>query len=539
MNELTGTGPLVRLILRRDRVLMPIWVLVVSLVPLGLASGTASLYPTDAARQGYIDDLSSSSLLIMFYGRSPEPSLGSLIFWRSATSMVIMGLIGLLTVIRHTRVEEEAGRRELVESAVVGRYANLCAALIATGGACLLVGLLVALGMISQGTPAAGAFAMGLAWAAAGIVFAAIGAVTAQLSASAGPARGIGILILAAAFVLRAMGDVAAEQGSAGPGLSWLSWTPPLGWIYQVQAYQTNRWWVFLLIAALVTALTYGAFALSARRDIGAGFLPPRLGPAEAAPSLRTPLALAWRLHKGTLYAWIVGFAVYGLLIGAIAKTASDLLSKNQQLLEILERMGGKSVLSDVFLAGELGLAGIIISAYAISAALRMRSEEASLRSEPVLATGVSRLRWATSHLVFALLGPTAAMAVSGLVAGLAHGANTGNIGHELPRVLAGALVQLPAVWLLTALTVAAFGLLPRLAATVGWVALSICLLLGQVGALLRLNQWILDVSPFTHIPRIPGGSVPATPLLTLTALAAILIAVGLAAFRRRDIPIT
>src|SRR5215470_131192 len=364
MNELTGTGPLIRLILRRDRVL------VVSLVPLGLASGTASLFPTDRARQEYIDDLSGSSLLIMFYGRSPDPSLGSLIFWRSATSMVVMGLIGLLTVIRHTRVEEEAGRRELVESAVVGRYANLCAALIATSGASLLVGLLVALGMMSQNTPATGAFAMGLSWAAAGIVFAAIGAVTAQLSASAGPARGIGILILAAAFILRAVGDVASEQGS---GLSWLSWTPPLGWIYQVQAYQTNRWWVFLLIAALVAALTYGAVALSARRDIGAGFLPPRLGPAEAVPSLRTPLALAWRLHKGTLYAWIVGFAVYGLLIGAIAKTASDLLSKNQQLQEILERMGGKSVLSDVFLAGELGLAAIIISAYAISAALRMR----------------------------------------------------------------------------------------------------------------------------------------------------------------------
>lgn len=536
MTELTGTGALVRLILRRDRVLMPIWILVISLVPLGLASGTASLYPTDAARQGYIDDLGSSSLLIMFYGRSPEPSLGSLIFWRSATGMVIMALVGLLTVIRHTRVEEETGRRELVESAVVGRYANLFAALIATSGACLLAGLLVTLGMMSQDTPTVGAFAMGLAWATAGIVFAAVGAVTAQLSAGAGPARGIGIVVLAVAFILRAIGDVAAERGG---GLSWLSWAPPLGWIYQVQAYHANRWWMFVLIAALVAALVYFAFALSARRDIGAGLLQPRLGPAEAAPSLRTPLALAWRLQKGTLYAWTLGFAIYGLLIGGIAKTAADLFNDNQQLLEILERMGGKSMLSDVFIAGVLGLAAIIISGYAISAALRMHSEEASLRSEPMLATRVSRLQWATSHLLFALLGPTVAMAVCGLCAGLTHGANTGNIGHELPRVLAGALVQLPAVWLLVALTVAAFGLLPRLAATVGWVALSICLFLGQVGAMLRLNQFLLDISPFTHIPRVPGASVAVTPLLTLTVLATILISVGLSGFRQRDIPTT
>src|SRR4051812_5404635 len=267
MSAFAGTGALVRLILRRDRVLMPIWVLCLGLLPVGMAAGTAGLYPTDAARQGYIDDLSSTPLLTMFYGRTPGPSLGALIFWRSATGMIIMALIGLLTVIRHTRVEEEAGRRELVGSAVVGRNAGLAAALAATSGASLVTGVLVALGMISQHTPAAGAFAMGLAWAAAGIVFAAVGAITAQLSSGAGPARGIGIVVLALAFALRAAGDVAARNGA--DGLAWLSWTPPLGWVYQVQAYEADRWWVFALIAALVAALTRAAFALSARRDIG------------------------------------------------------------------------------------------------------------------------------------------------------------------------------------------------------------------------------------------------------------------------------
>jgi ABC-2 type transport system permease protein len=433
-------------------------------------------------------------------------------------------------------VEEEAGRRELIGSAVVGRSANLAAALVATSGASLVVGVFVALGMMSQHTPAAGAIAMGLAWAAAGITFAAVGAVTAQLSETAGPARGIGIAVLGVAFALRAIGDVSAEQGS---GPSWLSWVPPLGWIYQVRAYDENRWWVFALIAVLVAALAYTAFALATRRDIGAGLLPARLGPADAAPGLRTPLALAWRLHKGALYAWTAGFVVFGLLIGGVAKTTSDLIGDNRQLQEVMERMGGRSAFSDVFLAGVLGLVAIAISAYAISAALRMRTEEASLRSEPVLATRVSRLRWATGHLVFALLGPTVVIAACGLATGLVYGASTGDIGRELPRVLAGALVQLPAIWLLAALTVALFGLRPRLAPTVGWVALSICLLLGQVGALLQLSQSLLDISPFTHIPRVPGGSIATMPLLTLTGLAAVLVAIGLTGFRRRDIPVT
>jgi ABC-2 type transport system permease protein len=152
-----------------------------SLLPLSPAPGTNSLYPSDEARRRYINDLGGSSLLLMFYGRKPEPNLGALIFWRSATGMIIMALIGLLVVIRHTRVEEEAGRRELVGSAVIGHHANLAAALVATAGASLVVAVLVALGMMSQNTPPMGAIAMGLAWAAAAIVFAAVGTVTAQL----------------------------------------------------------------------------------------------------------------------------------------------------------------------------------------------------------------------------------------------------------------------------------------------------------------------------------------------------------------------
>ena len=97
--------------------------------------------------------------------------------------------------------------------------------------------------------------------------------------------------------------------------------------------------------------------------------------------------------------------------------------------------------------------------------------------------------------------------------------------------------MQLPAVWVLAGLTVAAYGLVPRLAAPVAWLALSLCLLLGQVGAALQLNRWLLDASPFTHLPHLPGDAVPATPLIVLVALAAALLAAGIAGFRRRDLP--
>lgn len=47
--------------------------------------------------------------------------------------------------------------------------------------------------------------------------------------------------------------------------------------------------------------------------------------------------------------------------------------------------------------------------------------------------------------------------------------------------------------------------------------------------------QAVLDVSPFGHLPKLPGGSMEWGPVLTLTGPAVVLVAGGLAALRRRD----
>ncbi|MDW6063864.1 hypothetical protein SAZ11_45265 [Streptomyces sp. FXJ1.4098] len=97
-------------------------------------------------------------------------------------------------------------------------------------------------------------------------------------------------------------------------------------------------------------------------------------------------------------------------------------------------------------------------------------------------------------------------------------------------------MIQLPAVWILSGLTLALFGLLPRLTATVGWGALALCFVLGQFGQALEFDQSVLDVSPFTHIPRVPGGDVAAAPLLWLLLTAVLLTAAGLVRTRGRDV---
>jgi ABC-2 type transport system permease protein len=101
--------------------------------------------------------------------------------------------------------------------------------------------------------------------------------------------------------------------------------------------------------------------------------------------------------------------------------------------------------------------------------------------------------------------------------------------------VFSAALVQLPAAWVLAAIVVAAFRLAPRFFVA-GWVALAGFVVLGELGPLVGLSQWVLDISPFAHVPKLPGGAFSPAPLVALTAIAALLGAAGLVGLRRRDI---
>ena len=156
-----------------------------------------------------------------------------------------------------------------------------------------------------------------------------------------------------------------------------------------------------------------------------------------------------------------------------------------------------------------------------------------------MLATAVSRIRWAGSHLLVVAGGSAVVLATGGLVAGLAHGLRAGDLGGELPRILGGALVQLPAVWVMAAVGAALFGLLPRLVVGLTWAVLAVVLSITTLGEPLQLSRWLLDLSPFAHLPKLPAAAFTATPLAWLLATAAVLAAAGLAAFRRRDLAST
>lgn len=184
-----------------------------------------------------------------------------------------------------------------------------------------------------------------------------------------------------------------------------------------------------------------------------------------------------------------------------------------------------------------IAIVGLGISIYAVQAVLKMRGEKVSRRTDPVLATSIGRLQYATSHLVFAIAGSAGVLAVGGLFTGLTYRLITGEVGREVGRVLGAAMVHLPAIWVLAAIAIALFGLLlPWVAASGAWGALAAFLVIGLFGELLQLPQWTLDISPFNHIPKLPGGEFTIAPIVWILAIAAVLTIAGLIGFRQRDI---
>ena len=142
----------------------------------------------------------------------------------------------------------------------------------------------------------------------------------------------------------------------------------------------------------------------------------------------------------------------------------------------------------------------------------------------------------APSHISVAVGGACLLLAAAGGSAGLGYGILTGSVGTQLPKLLAAAVARLPAVMVLPAVAVLLFGLLPWESTALAWTAVALLAVITVFGPPLQWPTWMMDISPFTQIPKLPGGTVSAEPLLWLCAVALTIGTVGLLGLRRRDL---
>jgi ABC-2 type transport system permease protein len=526
VSELTGTGALVRSILHRDRVRILVWIAGIVGMTVSSAAGVKGIYPTAADLQRAAALIDGNAAAIAFNGpvQGLETIGGRIAFETGSFTLLLVGLMSLLMLSRQTRAEEENGRLELIRATVVGRHAPLAAALLLVAAMNLVVGAAVVMGFFGLGLPAAGCAAFGVSVTAVGLTFAGITAVTVQVAENARVASGLAGLSVGVAFVLRAIGDI---------GDGTLSWLSPIGWGQKMRPFAGDEWWPLLVPALVLAGCLWLAAALASHRDLGAGLVQPRRGSATAGRLLGSPWGLALRLQRGSLVAWASGVFVFGGVYGSVANDVEEFIQDlDDSVREFLARSGANIV--DSFFGTTLLILALVGSGFALQSVQRLRGEESALHAETILALPVSRRRWVASHLAVALGGALLVLAAGGLGLGLAYALSVGDPG-AVPRLIGDAVAYLPAVGLMVGLGLALFGLVPRVMAAL-WGLLVFSFVSGFFGEVLDLPSWVLGISPYEHTPLLPAEQFATLPLVVMTGLAVALGAVGLRAFRTRDI---
>lgn len=541
MRQLKGTGRLIRLALRRDRIKLPVWIMaIVGMLAVNIPAVVDVYGKTEQTQIGYAATTAPSLISRIFGGPVAGPQLGEIIMNETFLFLAIaIAFMSTLLVVRHTRQNEETGRSELISSAVVGRNASLTAALAVAVGANVIVALLSTAVFMAHDITGAYAYGGGAVLGAVGITFALIAAITAQISESARGANSQAAVAIGVAFMLRGIGDGLGKLTPDNLGVisAWPSWLSPFGWMQQMHALTQGNWSIFGLFAGLCAVLAAMAYYLNSIRDMGIGMLPARKGPAQAARSLVNPLGLAWRLQYGVLRGWMAGIIVMGLVIGLVSKEFRNMFKTNPELAETLGQIGGSgTAFNDIFFSSMFSFMGIAIAAYSIQALQRMRSEESAGRLEPIIAAHVSKPRWMLSHIVCTYGGVIALFLVLGIVSAATYVLANSASWSEFAPLVGAALVPVPAVLVIAGVAVALFGLLPSLTIALSWGAFAVCFLLGQFGALLKLPQAVMNASPFTHVPAAPAETVAVAPIAALCAVALLLCIAGLVTFRQRDL---
>jgi ABC-2 type transport system permease protein len=523
---LTGAGVLLSVALRRDRVRLPIWILAATAMVVIQAVQSQEVYGTAAALEAYRLAVESNAAVVIFAG--PPVGLDSIpgivVFEIWTTVALIVALMNVFTVGRHTRADEEAGRTELLRAGCVGRHAPFAAAVATAVVADLALVVVLTAGAVAIGLPFAGSLLLGVALAVLGLVFATLTAVAAQVFEHARAVYGSVSAVLGASLVLRAAGDV---------GDGTLSWASPMGWVQATHPYSGDRWWPLLpalLAAALLLLL---ARALVDHRDVGAGLVATRLGPAEAGRGLAGPGGLALRLHRAALTGWAAGLLLYGAFMGLMVQAIEDLAVDNPELVELL---GGAENLVDGFLGLGLVMCALLSMGYGIAATLRSRGEETSGRAAPVLATAVSRPRWLGSHLAVALAGTGLLMLLAGTATGVTYALVISD-AEQVPRLAVASLTYVPAVWIVVGVVAALLGVLPRAAAPLGWGLLAYVFVIGLMADSFGWGDGPRALSPLHHTPLVPAEALDTRPAVLL-AVAALLVLAGLFGFRRRDVAV-
>ena len=478
------------------------------------------------AEQAALLETNGASIALQGPPDSLDTFGGRYIFEIGAFTLAIVALMNILLIARHTRAEEESGRAELVRAASVGPWSAITAVSIVAVVTNLVLGLGTSAVFIADGQDAGRSLLYGSTMTLCGLLFAAFALIWVQVFEYGRAATGMSLAGLALAFAIRAIGDVRGN---------WLSLVSPLGWVQATDPFGDITLWPLALAVAAIAGAFATAIALAARRDVGAGLIEQRPGPAAAGATLGPPLGFASRLQRSTLGWWTIGAMFMGALYGSVIRAIDDFVEENEAMRDVLEGLGMTGdALRDGFITVILSMIALIAMAGVIQSMLRPRSEEVADRAEPVLASAISRRSWLASHLLLTALAAPVFMLAAGVGLSVTDALVVGRF-TGFGETIAASLARVPALWAVAGIGVLLYGWARRFTLGV-WAVFAGVAIIFLFGDLLRLPDQVLNLSPIRHVTHLPGADQGWPAIVVLCAVAAGTTVAGVLLFERRDI---
>ena len=526
--RIVGVRPLLKVSLHQDARNIGPWVLLISVLSASSVLGYTWVFPDQAERADLAMTVGANPALSLIFGPARDlMTADGFNAWRAGMlGAFFAGIMTILIVTRNTRAQEDSGQAELLASGVMSRPTRLATALAMAVVASIALFVLASILTVLFGGDPVNTMMLAATFMMSGLVWAGVGAIAAQLGSDARSASSISIAVIGAFFVAR--GYIDASQAP-----DWMVWLTPFGWLEQVQPASGHNPWPLLLALAFAALLFAIAFALQSRRDFGMGLIPPRRGPARGGWVAR-PWGLTFRLNLGSVISWTLAFVVLGVVFGVLATSVGEVLAANPMVGQALAAGAvSPSQLAFAFLVTILSLVGIIAAVYGVQIVMRVYTEESGDRVDPLLAGSLSRPRYLATTALIAFLGPAIAVLVGGTVIGFVAAASEPNV--IATDVVRQSVATIPAVWTLTALSLAVVGAAPRVR-LIGWMGVVAAFALTILGPLFKLWDWILGISPFWHVPNVTSPDPDWSGLLWISLVTLLFVAIGFAGFRRRDV---
>jgi ABC-2 type transport system permease protein len=517
--------------IRRHRVLMTSWSVLLIALAGATVSAYQSTYPTPEQRRVAVELAQHNAATILLYGNLPDPGTPAQMFaWEiGAIATILAAIMAVLVAIALTRAAEDDGTLELVRCCGAGPRAPLRSALaiLALVAAILTLGCTVAAGLNAGRVDAVtwpGAAAFGSVVGLTFLLVAVLAVALAQIVPTAGGARILGFAAVGAAFGVRSIADT--------QHVGWLNWLSPLGLRATVRPFTGNRWWALAAYLTLAVVLAWLATVLHDRREYRAGLIR-QCNLHDTHLNIHSSLGLAARLARQPVLTWTIAVAAIGTLFSAMGSG----VVKQSQGGDVGGFLGAQLGAGDPvagYFAYSGTIVGMVAASFAVLSVLRGRHDETGGLTDHVLAAGIRRWAPLAAQVAVTALGTAAVLVATGALSALVAplvidgtdiaGRSFGYVAGQWPSAMA------MAGW--TALLV---GRWPRLS-WLAWVPLVASATLALLGQLLGVPRSVRDLGIFQHVPDIATPSPNIQGLLILLAFATAATLLGVAGITRRDI---